>query len=633
MNITEKRRQTNRTLRSRAVALFFAVLMLSGLAGMFAADASADIIGELEPGTTTVLKMKSSLDITYNFSAFTDNELPPEFGSVYYDYVPDTVRRSIHPDKVNYYYTDENRAVYCFEPDNPYIFDDGEYDVLSDIHANSRKASISQLQKDMLAYVLAEGVSEYTGGSDGQIATQLAVWMTGTGYFMEDDPFLEVMLPSSGPSPGVAPNTDIRDEARRLLRVAYERAQGEPSFFKSGGPFEMKWNGSAYSANLTDTKGILTNSSYWGPIIKAALADAGLTGSINDSDHSLTITGDPQAAGTNIPFTTPLKADLVYMNSPFTTTIDGHEYFDVRQEMITLSSLNAGNAGTLRLFRSNAAEVVIPFQKIVSGIMLNEEQSFVFELTELNSADPSDEKDGGIQQTKEVTGAGSFAFDPFEAEEEGVYWFKVQEVYGGYGWNNDTDARVVRVTVTSDPPQADVVYTSGLQVFTNYSPEIRTSAKNAADGSSTARPEKKVKIIDTVRYTNLQPGTEYEIQGYLVDKNTGEALMKDERVIVESVVFIPESSSGTVEVVFEFDASELKDRSLVVFEFLLMDGELVAYHADSNDLGQTIRIADPSPKTGSSAVPVLWAGLMAVSALFGSSAVFYRRTGRKIRRP
>ena len=54
-----------------------------------------------------------------------------------------------------------------------------------------------------------------------------------------------------------------------------------------------------------------------------------------------------------------------------------------------------------------------------------------------------------------------------------------------------------------------------------------------------------------------------------MDRETGEAVEREEGVPVTSEkVFVPEVRNGTAEIAFQFDATELKDREIVIYEEL-----------------------------------------------------------------
>ena len=129
-------------------------------------------------------------------------------------------------------------------------------------------------------------------------------------------------------------------------------------------------------------------------------------------------------------------------------------------------------------------------------------------------------------------------------------------------------------------------------------PKIGTTATNQTDGSKLVDPEKKVTFVDTVAYSNLQIGKNYKVSGVLMDKASGQPLMVDGETVTAETEFTAEAADGTVEVVFEFDASSVAG-DLVVFETLerqhSVDGNyrFVTEHKDLDDEGQTIKVTDP----------------------------------------
>lgn len=128
-------------------------------------------------------------------------------------------------------------------------------------------------------------------------------------------------------------------------------------------------------------------------------------------------------------------------------------------------------------------------------------------------------------------------------------------------------------------------------------PEIKTSAADGSDGDKEVTADGKATIVDTVKYTGLVPGTEYELQGTLMDAETGEALKgADGKEIAASAKFAPQAQDGTQDVTFTFDASELGGAKTVVFEKLFVEATLIGSHEDPTDKDQTVEIS-PSLKT------------------------------------
>ena len=126
-------------------------------------------------------------------------------------------------------------------------------------------------------------------------------------------------------------------------------------------------------------------------------------------------------------------------------------------------------------------------------------------------------------------------------------------------------------------------------------PEIGTTA--TVDGEHTAEPAGEVTLIDTISYKNLKVGETYKISGVLMDKETGEPLLVGEQQVTAELEFTPISSEGSVELVYTFDGSALAGKSVVVFEDLYQDENVVASHADINDEGQTVTFGQPEIRT------------------------------------
>lgn len=175
--------------------------------------------------------------------------------------------------------------------------------------------------------------------------------------------------------------------------------------------------------------------------------------------------------------------------------------------------------------------------------------------------------------------------------------------------------------------------------FTEPSPEIGTTATDGDDGDHEAYADSDVTIVDEVRYENLEPGVEYVMVGTLIDRDSAKPVEKDGAPLTVEVPFTPEDPDGSVEVVFQFDGSELSGRTLVAFEELTLDGEVVAEHKDPNDEGQSVSLVEtpeetpgepgqPSgklPQTGDSLPLIPIACLAGAAALAGVAALMGRR--------
>ena len=120
-----------------------------------------------------------------------------------------------------------------------------------------------------------------------------------------------------------------------------------------------------------------------------------------------------------------------------------------------------------------------------------------------------------------------------------------------------------------------------------FFPEIGTKALCLETGSQMAIPKKELTITDTVSY-RLVPGKEYKLIGTLMDKETGEPLLVDGKLVTSELLFTPEEEEGSVELSFTFDASALRGKTIVVFESVSYQEKEVAVHADIESAPQSI---------------------------------------------
>lgn len=120
-------------------------------------------------------------------------------------------------------------------------------------------------------------------------------------------------------------------------------------------------------------------------------------------------------------------------------------------------------------------------------------------------------------------------------------------------------------------------------------PSIKTSARDLETGINVSKADSNVTIIDAVSYTNLVVGKEYLLKGILMDKASQKPI-KDAagREVTAEKKFIPSASSGTVDIKFVLDGSDLGNRIVVVFERLYSENKEVAVHTDINDKEQSV---------------------------------------------
>ena len=171
------------------------------------------------------------------------------------------------------------------------------------------------------------------------------------------------------------------------------------------------------------------------------------------------------------------------------------------------------------------------------------------------------------------------------------------------------------------------------QQVTVIAPEIGTTAVDGADGDKLVSTDDAATVVDTVHYKNLIPGRSYALVGALLVKKTaedgevtGDVLTVDGAPVVSHTTFTPETADGDADVTFTFDSLALKDGTqLVACEVLFglgsepesfadieaatlldlveepdtgLDGLYpLAYHADMEDLSQTVTIKNPKIAT------------------------------------
>ncbi len=126
---------------------------------------------------------------------------------------------------------------------------------------------------------------------------------------------------------------------------------------------------------------------------------------------------------------------------------------------------------------------------------------------------------------------------------------------------------------------------------TVHFPQIGTTAMDRETNAHVSKADKKVTVIDEVKYHNLIAGREYKVRGVLMDKADGKILLVDGKPVTSERIFKPDHPNGTVTLSFTFDGSKLAGTAVVVYESLELaaNGKIVASHKDISDEKQTIR--------------------------------------------
>lgn len=118
-------------------------------------------------------------------------------------------------------------------------------------------------------------------------------------------------------------------------------------------------------------------------------------------------------------------------------------------------------------------------------------------------------------------------------------------------------------------------------------PSIGTTMNASPDKNQFFVSSLATVLVDTVSYHNLIPGHTYVAEGRLMDKATGRVLVGGNGEITGKTIFVPTSSDGSVDVYFTFDSSALFGKTVVAFETVSYDGNIIAKHEDINDVDQS----------------------------------------------
>lgn len=146
--------------------------------------------------------------------------------------------------------------------------------------------------------------------------------------------------------------------------------------------------------------------------------------------------------------------------------------------------------------------------------------------------------------------------------------------------------------------------------FTN--PTIRTLA-TGENGEKVLDPKKETKVKDTVYLDGLVPGQTYTLNGWAVDQANGNPIAGVEK----ETTFI--ATDSTMEIVLEFvvNGKLLAGKSIVFYEKLKTQNQVIVKHEDINDKGQTVRFKEIRllPQTGEDTSTLAIMGVLIISLL------------------
>lgn len=122
-------------------------------------------------------------------------------------------------------------------------------------------------------------------------------------------------------------------------------------------------------------------------------------------------------------------------------------------------------------------------------------------------------------------------------------------------------------------------------------PELHTTLIDNETHTHVANAFRTLTLTDTVAYKGLVKGTEYELKGTLMNKETGKPAVDSEgKPITATTKFTAEATEGTAEVTFTFENRDLMGGTLVAFEQLYEADTQIADHEDIEDEDQSVRL-------------------------------------------
>jgi hypothetical protein len=183
--------------------------------------------------------------------------------------------------------------------------------------------------------------------------------------------------------------------------------------------------------------------------------------------------------------------------------------------------------------------------------------------------------------------------DAFSAGAQMVVEFEIDK---------DTVAGYTIVVVT-DVYHKDVMIATHSDMYNEdesvHYPKIETEATDEQTKEHVGVMGEKTVIIDKVYYENLLADHEYEITGFLMDKETGEKYLdadnKEVYGTTGTFTIAEGEETGYKEVRFEFNGANLEGKTIVVFEDLHHNGVNIERHYDIEDENQTVHY--PSIRT------------------------------------
>lgn len=137
-----------------------------------------------------------------------------------------------------------------------------------------------------------------------------------------------------------------------------------------------------------------------------------------------------------------------------------------------------------------------------------------------------------------------------------------------------------------------------LGTMDDVEPSIHTNAWDGATNSTVDKDivaDDEAVIVDRVSFEDFIPGRTYTVRAEAHDADTG-AMLTDAsgNEVTGSTEFTPDKKNGSVDVRLAFDASQLADgQKAVIYEYVSLNGQEIARHADKSDPEQTVTFHKP----------------------------------------
>lgn len=137
-----------------------------------------------------------------------------------------------------------------------------------------------------------------------------------------------------------------------------------------------------------------------------------------------------------------------------------------------------------------------------------------------------------------------------------------------------------------------------LGTMDDVEPSIHTNAWDGATNSTVDKDiiaDDEAVIVDRVSFEDFIPGRTYTVRAEAHDADTG-AMLADAsgNEVTGSAEFTPDKKNGHVDVRLAFDASQLADgQKAVIYEYVSLNGQDIAKHADKSDPEQTATFHKP----------------------------------------